>query len=137
MTSILWRLFPLLVSASLGLAGYWYVIGLKHEISSVTSENAALKESLKAEKHNVQKALSVNLATQKELDNLSNAVAEMNTIQMKATDELERLNDIFSEHNFGNLVSQKPGLLERRINAGTANSVRLLECATGKVRPDC
>lgn len=135
--TILWRYFPLLVATGIGLAGYWYVTNLQESVSDLVVKNSVLEQALETEKANVQTALNVNMRTQQELNDLSNAVAEMNTIQMKASEELERINDIFSKHNFGDLAQRKPGLIERRVNDGTANSIRLLECATGKKRSDC
>lgn len=44
--------------------------------------------------------------------------------------EARRLNDIFAEHDLTRLAIAKPGLVERRINSGTRNAGRMLECAS-------
>ena len=64
-------------------------------------------------------------------------VEELQRVSREASAETRRLNAIFSRHNFGELAAAKPGLIERRINAGTIDALRVLECASGAGGEGC
>jgi len=49
----------------------------------------------------------------------------------KARQENTRLKDLLGKHDLGFLASKKPGLIQRRVNKGTANANRCLEIASG------
>ncbi len=55
----------------------------------------------------------------------------MANAQVAATAEQRRLNDVLSKHDLSALSVAKPGLLERRINSGTADVLRMFECSSG------
>ncbi|UQM93920.1 i-spanin [Stenotrophomonas phage vB_Sm_QDWS359] len=58
------------------------------------------------------------------LDRFSNA-------QREAGETTRKLTDVLSKHDLGALARSKPGLIQTRINAGTADAFRLLEQSTG------
>lgn len=62
---------------------------------------------------------------------LQEVVSEMAEAQREATAEQRRLTDVLSKHDLTALSLAKPGLLERRINSGTARIFRMFECASG------
>jgi len=64
-------------------------------------------------------------------------VASMQTLNTTANAENRRLNDIFSKHDFGRLALGRPTMVEKRINDGTVDALRMLECASGAVHEDC
>jgi hypothetical protein len=135
--TILWRYFPLLVAAGLGLAAYWYISNMQVSINDLIASNESLALKLQAEEMNNKLALENIDQLRNAQDELVRSVQEMQDNQIAARAELERLDGIFSEHNFGALAQSKPGLIENRVNRGTADVIRMLECATGKVRKDC
>ena len=57
------------------------------------------------------------------LDRFSNA-------QREAGETTRKLTDVLSKHDLGALARSKPGLIQTRINAGTADALRLLEQST-------
>jgi cell division protein FtsB len=135
--TVLWRFFPLLVATGLGLAGYWYVSNMQSDIKDLVAKNQSLSLEIETERLNNKLALE-NIDRLRDAQNqLVKSVQEMRDNQIVARAELERLDDIFSEHNFGALAQAKPGLVENRVNRGTTDIIRMLECATGKSRPDC
>lgn len=59
------------------------------------------------------------------------ALDRFSTVQRDAGETTRRLTDALSKHDLGALARSKPGLIQTRINAGTADAFRLLEHSTG------
>lgn len=68
---------------------------------------------------------------------LEASLQELRDGQIHAMQENKRLRELFSEHDLGELAAAHPGLLERRVNDGTARIGRLLECASGADHSYC
>lgn len=64
-------------------------------------------------------------------------IDDLAIVGREAREETRRLNEIFRQHDLGGLAAARPGLIERRINSATADTFRMLECATGARGPDC
>lgn len=58
------------------------------------------------------------------------AIKGLQALQNQAAEEAKQLKETLSSHDLSALSSAKPGLIERRINRGTADAFRLLELAT-------
>ena len=43
---------------------------------------------------------------------------------------MRKVDDIFAKHDFQNLLSERPDSIERIVNSGTADVLRMFECAT-------
>lgn len=59
------------------------------------------------------------------------ALDRFSTAQREAGETTRKLTDVLSKHDLGALARSKPGLIQSRINAGTADAFRLLEQSTG------
>lgn len=59
------------------------------------------------------------------------ALDQFSTVQREAGETTRKLTDVISKHDLGALARSKPGLIQTRINAGTADAFRLLEQSTG------
>lgn len=59
------------------------------------------------------------------------ALDRFSTAQREAGETSRRLSDVLSKHDLGALARSKPGLIQNRVNAGTADAFRLLEQSTG------
>lgn len=55
---------------------------------------------------------------------------EQRRVAERAQAEARRLDGIFAEHDLTRLTLAKPGLVETRVNRGTADVGRVLECAS-------
>ena len=55
------------------------------------------------------------------------ALDRFSTAQREAGETTRKLTDVLSKHDLGALARSKPGLIQTRINAGTADAFRLLE----------
>lgn len=62
---------------------------------------------------------------------------QLSDVSQASNKQIRKLNDVFSKHDLGNLALQKPRLIEKRINSGTIDNFRLLECSTGATSRYC
>lgn len=120
-------------AAAIGLIitlSFKHYTGLLEDVETLTASNAQLQVAIEIEKSTSAAKDSALLdwqmaAEQSQLEN------EQLAIRAKAASaEVRRLNAIFAEHDLTRLTLAKPGLIERRINSGTARIGRLLECAS-------
>lgn len=58
------------------------------------------------------------------------ALTAFNKAQREAGAYQREILDVLSSHDLGALAKRKPGLIERRVNAGTDRALRLLESAS-------
>ncbi|URA07016.1 hypothetical protein P9A47_gp48 [Xanthomonas phage Elanor] len=58
------------------------------------------------------------------------ALDRFSTVQRDAGETTRKLTDVLSKHDLGALARSKPGLIQTRVNAGTADAFRLLEQST-------
>ena len=63
------------------------------------------------------------------------ALDRFSNVQREAGETTRKLTDVLSKHDLGALARSKPGLIQTRINAGTADAFRLLEQSTGAAPP--
>ena len=68
---------------------------------------------------------------------LLKTIEELKKVSLESKHETRKLTDVFSKHNLGKLAARKPTLIEKRINRGTADALRMLECATGATHRSC
>lgn len=61
----------------------------------------------------------------------ADALDQFSNAQREAGETTRKLTDVLSKHDLGALARSKPGLIQTRINAGTADAFRLLEQSTG------
>jgi hypothetical protein len=104
----------------------------------VAQENAGKLELAVQEQKLTIKAAQENAGEWRgALARLSNTIEEMSSVQRKSTEEARRLANIFSRHDLGALSLARPGLIERRINAGSAAALRVLErISSGDIHVD-
>lgn len=65
---------------------------------------------------------------------LSQAMTEMAETEAESEIEIERLTDVQRDHDIGVLAEGRPGLIERRVNRGTARIFRMFEDVTAADR---
>ena len=105
---------------------------------------SAMKKDLKTSEANVAK-LEISLSVQSDtieaqskaidkweqkLKDVTETAKKLKEVREGATAESRRLNDIFRRHDMQALSLAKPDTLERLINAGTADVLRLFERET-------
>lgn len=97
--------------------GYEYLTAQNEILRQNVQQYEQVNKQLKRNNQIMQQNFESMQQRQNELTQQFNEI-EQNTSQ------LQRL---FSEHDFGNLVSEKPGLIEPRVNKGTSDVLMNLE----------
>ena len=76
--------------------------------------------------------------SEKAIKSLQNGIRETQIVHQTVTTQFQktrrdntRLRDLLSKHDLSFLAQKKPGLIENRVNKGTANSSRCFEIASG------
>lgn len=112
--AVLWHHYTSLVDAKAALSGQ--VAGLQGEVT---------REANRADELGVT---VVKWAAATEVQ--SAALDKLAQIQVKSDIHQQELLNVLATHNLGALAKRKPGLVERRVNAGTDSAFRLLEHAS-------
>lgn len=118
-------------------AGYMHYTGLLAERDQLQADNVRLGTAVELQHDTIDAQASAIDEWQTAQAQLLARIDEMQRVTREATAETRRLNDLFSNHDLGNLARERPGLIERRIDDGSARINRLLECATGAGGADC
>ena len=124
------------VITAVGL-GYWHYTSLVEEAAQLRTNNAVLQSAIDLQATTItaqQEAIPEWEEAQARLLQTMEALREQNQL---ASTELRRLQDVFSRHDLNALALRRPGLIEQRIDTGTARINRMLECATGSAGDDC
>lgn len=137
--SLLTKLMPswTTIAAALFVAGlvwlgYTHYTSLIDDIKKLEASNARLDTQISVQ-HEAIKAQeeAVNEWQQAE-KRLTDQMQKLQDLSKSAARELDRLNEVLSKHDLETLSKRKPGLIENRINRGSADALRMLECATGR-----
>lgn len=93
---------------------------LQTQVDQLTTENVTLRE---AEKRNIQtiEKLNESISTQ------NNRIRQLTTNNNQLLAERDQYLSIFRRHDLTQLSLARPGLIETRINRGTADVFRTLE----------
>jgi hypothetical protein len=104
--------------------GLYYVTNLKADLAISEANNQKLIDATKAQNElieQMQKDITLIQETNKQL-------AEQNEKQKQ---DVATLSSKFSKRDFGALAAEKPAVVEKLVNRGTANVMRCLELASG------
>lgn len=110
---------------------YWHHTIVKSErdaaliqIGALQIVNTVQKKTIADQDEAIDEWTEAQARMQATLDALATAQVEANTTARK-------LNDVLSKHDLHALSLAKPGLIEPRINAGTADILGMFESETG------
>ena len=117
--------------------GYRHYTGLVEENKALSVEIAVKNETILSQEATNKRAIATIGEWKESQDKLANSFNELAEAVKDARKETNRLSLIFRKHDLEKLALRKPGLIENRINSGTSNINRLLECATEAGRNDC
>jgi hypothetical protein len=113
----------------IGAAALALVIGLGYRhYTNVLEENATLKVNnqilsgaVETQNRTIGKLEDANKEWKAEVGRVVKTMEDLRKSQIEAATEARRLNDVLSQHDLNALSAAKPGLVERRINRGTAD----------------
>lgn len=109
---------------------YWQNQSLRKDNKTLTENNVKLEFAVDAQKATIDAALSAVSEWKDQIDEFQDTISEMVDTQQSATAETRRLNDIFTKHDLNRLSLAKPGLVQRRVNSGTADVLGMFESET-------
>ncbi len=110
---------------------YRHYTGLIDDKATLTEQVGTLKQDVAREKARAD-AFELTIDKWDEAAaKQAEALDRFSTAQREAGETTRKLTDVLSKHDLGALARSKPGLIQTRINAGTADAFRLLEQSTG------
>jgi hypothetical protein len=104
--------------------GLWYVINLKADLAISEQNNQKLQDGI-AQQNELLNMMRADIA---QIQETNKALAEQNEKQKQ---DVAALANKFDKKDIGALASEKPELMSRLVNRGTANAMRCLELASG------
>ena len=113
----------LILIAALGAGGY-YLMNLKADLA-ISENNAKALESAARQQTALIESMKADIAT------IQKTNAELAATVDKQRRDVETLNSKFSKRDFGALAAEKPDVVEKLVNRGTANVLRCMELASG------
>lgn len=119
-----------LAVASIITLAYLHYKGLVDENATFRENNAVLRVAVDQQQAAVTAATEAVKAWKDSAARLEVVISEMTDAQRLAATQTRKLNDVFAKHDLEALTLRKPGLIQRRINSGSAANRRMLECIT-------
>jgi len=116
-------LVMLMVIGVFGGAFAWYFNHTQQKIEILTANNAKLEGAVATQ----QKTIEVMQAETARLNGLQ---SELQGKLQEANEDVRKLQGVLRKHNLTDLAFKKPGLIEKRINAGTQKLFDELETIT-------
>ncbi len=121
-----------LIAVALAVVTIVTVAGLGyHHYTGVLSDLQMVQSALSLERVRSKEMTEARDSWQEQAEVLSKAAEDMAEVSIAAEEEVERLRDVQRKHDLGALAAEKPGLIQRRINDGTARVFMQFEQATG------
>ena len=119
-------------SVLLSSAGWllWSNHSLRTDNERLITDNATLTNAVRLQKQATQAALANAEEWESSHAELQATHEELKRVEQRASAEAKRLRGIYAEHDLTGLALSRPGLVERRINRGSADVFRLLNEAT-------
>ena len=104
--------------------GLWYVMNIKADLATSEANNQKLQDAV-----NVQKDLIESM--QRDITQIQETNKQLAEQNEKQKQDVATLSSKFSKRDFGALAAEKPAVVEKLVNRGTANVMRCLELASG------
>jgi hypothetical protein len=112
-------------------AAWWHYTGLQSDLREARERVFALTVENQVQDATITNLEGVVSEWAAHAEALRRTNEAMAAAQTAAAAEQRKLNDVLARHDLEALSLAKPGLLERRINSGTARILGLFECASG------
>ena len=107
MSFILGGLLIAIISGS-----YLYIKHLNNQIATLKSNALVLETEIEKQNESIRNHLAEQERINKQLDTLQEE-------NLEAQRQVKEVRDKFARHDLNNLALMKPGLIEKRVNAGT------------------
>ena len=104
--------------------GLWYVMNIKADLATSEANNQKLQDAAAAQGELIE-SMQRDIA---QIQETNKQLAEQNEKQKQ---DVTILSSKFSKRDLGALAAEKPAVVEKLVNSGTANVMRCLELASG------
>lgn len=94
------------------------------------ADKSILQNNLRIKESEVQNREDIIDQLEQDFDQMRKDAERLRLQSMESRKDFDALVKLFRDHDLGYLISQKPGLIERRINAGTDRILKKLEEVT-------
>ena len=91
---------------------YLYIKHLNNQIATLNSNALILETEIEKQNESIRNHLAEQERINKQLDTLQEE-------NLEAQRQVKEVRDKFARHDLNNLALMKPGLIEKRVNAGT------------------
>ena len=91
---------------------YLYIKHLNNQIATLKSNALVLETEIEKQNESIRNHLAEQERINKQLDTLQEE-------NLEAQRQVKEVRDKFARHDLNNLALMKPGLIEKRVNAGT------------------
>lgn len=108
----------------------WQNSSLREDNRVLSENNGKLTVAVEEQKAAVEAAVANAGEWQAALEDLQQTHEELQNVERQASAEVARLQGIFARHDLRALAIARPGLIENRINSGTADALSVLERIT-------
>lgn len=121
-----------LVAALAVAAGlfYWHYTTVKGERDAAIAEVGSLRAAIEVQDATIDAQNDAITLWKEQAAAFQVSLRDMAETQAEANATARRLNDVLSRHDLHALSLAKPGLIERRINSGTADVLSMFEQVT-------
>lgn len=117
--------------------GYLHYTSLLEDVERLKMTNQQLVIANESKDVTINKYAESIQEWKKAQDKYIAEVQQLKEVSVRSQNEVRRLHETFAKHDLSKLASKAPERIEKRINAGTANIFRMLECASGSEDPRC
>jgi cell division protein FtsB len=104
--------------------GLWYVMNIKADLATSEANNQKLQDAIQVQKELIEQM-------QKDVEQIQETNKQLAEQNEKQKQDVATLSSKFSKRDFGALAAEKPKVVEKLVNRGTANVMRCLELASG------
>jgi predicted phage gp36 major capsid-like protein len=104
--------------------GLWYVMNIKADLATSEANNQKLQDAIQVQKELIEQM-------QKDVEQIQETNKQLAEQNEKQRQDVATLSSKFSKRDFGALAAEKPAVVEKLVNRGTANVMRCLELASG------
>lgn len=116
-----------------GVFGYIYYKGTESKIATLQTKNLELQNVIRAQEFREEEQSKTIDSLQKNMAKTAEALQTQTKRNQEIEAEAQRYLAIFARHDLSKLASAKPGLIETRINKGTANVFKTIEDDTAVI----
>ncbi len=111
--------------------GYNHYTGLLSRIETLSTNNAKLETAVDQQKVTIDTMATAIQEWKDHADSITTSMQRLADAQEQAAAYQRRIANVFAKHDLAKLSSAKPELVERVVNRGSDDVIRLLGEATG------